>query len=290
MNIHEFTVSKYIYISRNIKHPTYEKHSHNFLECFLVVKGYGIHIHNNFYDLLLPGSFVMINIKDEHQFLETHDLELVNISIFPNAWEDTSPLLINYTKEISQIFTRYNRHITLSGQTLYQVNALAYWAEKELRQTVYIHKETTNVLISTIISQIFVTIIRSKKNIKTCEDLNRERNLYTNQTIEHDIIDLLYNYISFDNDILITDYALTRSRTYNTFARTFKKLVGLNAKDVQNKIKLFNSRNMIIQHPEKQITQIATSSGFNDMAYFSKTFKKEFKIQPTQLLKENLRT
>ncbi len=273
---------KDIHIEIINNHPKYPIHTHNFFECFLVTKGYCIHNNNGYYDFLTVGSFVIVPDNSKHAFINTHDLDLININLSSNHWKNVTPLLFKSLRRI-YILSKYNNmHLTLSGQTFTKVVELLLWTESEIRTNKYQDtqdKKDSNILISTILSQVLLTILRSQNFLEN-NDVSEERNLYTKQTITHDIIDLIFSYHKQNQPIILKDFIKNKYRTYNTFLRKFKEITGLAPKDCEMKIKLYTSRQLISTNKHQTITSIVKTLGFYDMPYFSKLFKKEFKETP----------
>lgn len=64
---------------------TYQLHTHDFFEIFLVSRGKAVHCINDTTQLLTEGSFVLIRPQDVHKydFFNQYDFELINIGIIP---------------------------------------------------------------------------------------------------------------------------------------------------------------------------------------------------------------
>ncbi|MEA4885539.1 MAG: helix-turn-helix transcriptional regulator, partial [Bacteroides graminisolvens] len=63
--------------------------------------------------------------------------------------------------------------------------------------------------------------------------------------------------------------------------RKIKSISGLNATNYILKVRL-NRAKKLLTTSQKPIGEIAMDCGFNDFAYFSRTFKKEFGITPSK--------
>ena len=68
------------------------------------------------------------------------------------------------------------------------------------------------------------------------------------------------------------------------FRYLFKKLSGMTLPQYINKTRL-SSAVYMLNNTDKKITDIALSSGFNDVAYFNRLFFKEFKTTPLKMRK-----
>ena len=63
--------------------------------------------------------------------------------------------------------------------------------------------------------------------------------------------------------------------------KSFKQTIGLSPMQYVLKQRIDKARYLIIT-TDKKISDIANECGFNDMSYFSKTFKRYFKVSPTE--------
>lgn len=89
-----------------------------------------------------------------------------------------------------------------------------------------------------------------------------------------------YVYLNYEKNILLEDIANHVSVSKFYLSRVFKEKTGQNLKDYILKLKMEKAKSMILLgYP---IAEIAYRIGFNDSSYFSKCFKKEFGISPSQ--------
>jgi AraC-like DNA-binding protein len=65
------------------------------------------------------------------------------------------------------------------------------------------------------------------------------------------------------------------------FSRLFKKLTDKSLIEYINLIRI-NKSEQLLQHTRMNISEIALATGFNDIYYFSRTFKRLKKVSPTQ--------
>lgn len=73
--------------------------------------------------------------------------------------------------------------------------------------------------------------------------------------------------------------------SYSAFYRKVKALTELTPNEFVRKIKLKNSA-LLLQTGEYNIQETAMKTGFNNMAYFRDCFKEEFKVLPSEYLKQ----
>ncbi len=285
---------KQINIIRRKNHRAYHLHTHEFEEILLVLSGHGVHFHNNEYDFLLPGSCFYIKSGERHSFSNTNKLNIINIGFYANYWSIQETTLASLILKFQDLLVKNNRKIHLTGQVLNKIEEIIRWLEMETaierennqdqNKNQNQEKENNNILITSLFTQLFYLITR------TNDTQVYHRDHYNN--INDDVFNLLkiYKFASDDinqDNISIKQYAKDNGRTYNTFLRHFISMVGLPPKDVESKIKLYNSRNLILRHPTWSISKIAIQSGFEDISYFSKLFKKEFDLAPKKYALQN---
>ena len=66
------------------------------------------------------------------------------------------------------------------------------------------------------------------------------------------------------------------------FCRLFKEITNKTVTDYINQIRINQSEEML-KDSSKNITEVATANGFNNLSYFSKVFKKYKKIPPSKI-------
>ena len=110
-------------------------------------------------------------------------------------------------------------------------------------------------------------------NASTASEQNRNSDIIT-QT-------LTYININYNKQLTLDELAKKAGYSKSRFSHLFLEIVGMSPIKYQNDIRLKNSCELL--HSTKlTIAEIAQSCGFNDPLYFSRIFKKKYKISPTQ--------
>ena len=164
---------------------------------------------------------------------------------------------------------RVSRFIKLPAGTLDKLKE----AESLTKQAAFGHE----LLVKSVLFDIISQIIKTKQYVEISE------NLRVVQRHNVNAIDVTLNYIrdhyreniSLDEILEITSYSKSH------FIRLFKKNMGMNLTDYINKYRIEKSCLELI-YTSKNVTEIATSNGFNTVQYFSKTFKNYMKCTPKQ--------
>lgn len=90
------------------------------------------------------------------------------------------------------------------------------------------------------------------------------------------------NMTTVDIDIAFMTDKMAMS--HSSFYRKVKALTGLSANEYIRKMKLQRSM-VLLQEGESNVTEVAMLTGFNNIGYFRKCFKKEYGISPSDILK-----
>ncbi len=90
-----------------------------------------------------------------------------------------------------------------------------------------------------------------------------------------------YIHENYRNHISLTQLADMLSVSTNYYAILFRKVIGCNFTDFLLGVRMYHARRQL-RNTKLPISQIAESCGFTDAAYFSKIFRKYFKMRPHQ--------
>lgn len=119
---------------------------------------------------------------------------------------------------------------------------------------------------------------KSKKASKISIDVNSKSE--DDQKFLSAISDFLYDHISdynFKIEDLLSELGMSRSKFY----RKLKNLTKLSPNDYIRKLRLDYASQILIK-ADFSISEVAYKVGFSDVKYFTKIFKKEFLITPSE--------
>jgi AraC-like DNA-binding protein len=91
-----------------------------------------------------------------------------------------------------------------------------------------------------------------------------------------------YMAAHYSNDIGLDNFCALLNVTPQHLCLLFKKHTGHSPMEYLGSFRLSKAKAMLIEHPERQIKEIAYSCGFTDSRYFHRVFKKETKKTPGQ--------
>ena len=134
--------------------------------------------------------------------------------------------------------------------------------------------DTLLARVENLIRKYSKTKISSKIDI-TITSKSEEDHFFLNS-----ISDFLYAHISdynFKIEDLLKEFGMSRSKFY----RKLKSLVKLSPNDYIRKLRLDYASQILIK-TDFTIAEVAYKVGFSDVKYFSKIFKKEFGVTPSE--------
>lgn len=98
---------------------------------------------------------------------------------------------------------------------------------------------------------------------------------------------LIYIHSHYKETINLSDILKITNYSKSQFIRLFKENTGFNVTDYINKYRIGKAC-LDLVYTEKNITEIASENGFNNIQYFSRTFKEYMNCTPKQYQKKGL--
>ncbi|MEM1324067.1 MAG: DNA-binding response regulator [Bacteroidota bacterium] len=100
------------------------------------------------------------------------------------------------------------------------------------------------------------------------------------ETVEHLIVEHIAN-----PSFILKDIAPLINMSYNGFQQKIKKISGLTPKQYQRSIKLNKARQILKSGKVKTVSEVLYQLGFENHYHFSKIYKQEFGIMPSDELR-----
>ena len=94
-------------------------------------------------------------------------------------------------------------------------------------------------------------------------------------------LSLGYIHSHLGQKLLIKDIAKAAMLSEFHFLRTFKQCYGLSPNQYLTKVRMEKAANLLHHRPNLSIKEIADQCGYQDLHYFSKTFKKTYGRTPS---------
>ncbi len=250
------------------------KHTHDFFEIFLILKGSVVHCVNGKKQLLEENSLVFIREKDVHYYEQTEksDCQFINLSFYKTIID----ALFDYLGE------GFSKDILLEPE-LPPVVVLA----KPEKQYIQNRLESLNL------------IPNSKKSLIKAEVRALLVELFSRYIMEMQVVyannhpDWLNRLCSVmkEKDNFVEGIpALLRisGKTHSYLCKIFKQYLNISPVDFINRLRLSYAENLLL-NTDMDILDICLEVGLENMSYFYELFKKHFNTTPHKFRKENNR-
>lgn len=115
--------------------------------------------------------------------------------------------------------------------------------------------------------------------INISEHIEKSQSVY-----EQDYTEAMLGYIqrNYNKDISLVDMAKYMNMSQSYVSRLFKKLTHSNFKDYLAQLRVEEAEKLLVEHPEKNISEIAAMLGFNTVKSFTSIFVKLANMTPTE--------
>ena len=228
----------------------------------------GSHI-SNYYD----GELIMLGPNIPHQPFsndETPDNEEVVIQ-FKHRFFTEHLLNLPEAQAITALFYKSQQGIIFSSKTKHEISPLiekvlgADSLEKLIAMLELLHKLATSTDYNLLKADSMALEIKSN---------------------DHQRMNLIYDYVAnnFHKNITIDEVAHLCSLTTPSFCRFFKKTTGKTFVRFLNEYRIVKAQELLSKKTYS-MAYILERCGFNDLAYFSKLFKKFTGYAPTVYVK-----
>lgn len=225
-------------------------------------------------DILIVPPFSLHSGKPHNNFCECKTL-VFNLSLLKTSSADT--ISVKYINPI--IEKKYTFPLVISKENQEYKNI----ADAFLVIVEYYEKQIFGyeMEIKAKLFQLF-SIFFQKHIIKINENDN-----YIEQKSEK--IKSILEYVAkyYKSNITVTEVANYLDYSENHFCRFFKSQTGSTFVDYLNSFRLNAAQNLLLT-TNKSVTQIALESGYNNLSYFIRIFKKMYSCTPYQFRKFNI--
>jgi len=132
---------------------------------------------------------------------------------------------------------------------------------------------------------LLLEILFELSNISDYELMNTEVMPYTIVSRNRNRLEAVFTYVenSYQNEVDIKDAAILANLTKPAFCSFFKKATSLTFIEFVNRYRIDKACVLLAQ--EKSITESCYATGFNNITYFNKTFKKYTNLTPGEFIK-----
>ena len=253
----------------------FPNHWHEHIEFLYIVEGEGVIESNSIPVYAKKGDLVVINSNDIHYGRSLTDKISYYCMIIDPLFFKSNIIGSCEFKYINPILRNYVilKH-RVSGDKVVQecVNKII----KEFEEGNYAYE----MAIKSYVYELFVLLLRhhTERVLSEKEYTSKVNKLQKLTTV------LEYLTVNYTEDITIDKLAHMANISSYYLCHIFKEITGKTVSEYVNFIRV-NKAEYLLRNTEMNVTEIALATGFNDINYFSRVFKKFKKVSPTSIRK-----
>lgn len=261
-------------IVKRPKRPTLREawHFHPELEICLTLKSEGKRFVGNNISDYQPDDLVMFGSNLPHGFITEKSSAQVVIQM-ERDFLGRDFLDKPETAVIKDLFKRSARGISFTGET-------RKVAKQKIRQ---LFKAEGFPQILQLLD-----LLNYLGNTKEYEYIVNEGFRSDTKMVEYERIRIVYDYIlqNYKEGVSLDEAARLINMTKSSFCKFLKKHAKKTFSEIVNEIRIAHACDLMIQ-TDKKITTVAFECGYNDVSYFSRTFRKIMQTSPKEFLSEH---
>lgn len=246
-----------------------DKHSHKECEIFLMIDGHGtVNIDNRFIPIQ-KGSLVLIPSNIPHRFdmMDSPSHTRVVIEFDPDYMADIVHALINKTP--LDFFNEYFGVFNIEGKTFDVINA-------DLREIVGESLGKADGYLSMLVILLTKFMVHVGRDISTpSSKLTKD----SSEKLVNEVVKIIHQEITSQLSLEELSKRLFVNKAY--LSRVFKKYQKVSVQSYIN-VQKINVAKQLLLAGNKSIDGISTDIGYSTRSYFSRVFKAETGMTPTQ--------
>jgi len=266
--------------------PLLRQHGHEFIEIAVILSGNGIHMTGHYQHRLSAGDVLIIHPGRTHGYKKTKNLNLINILIRPKTMTRIGRSLNHYPgyqtlfgPDILRRGQEYSEHLHLSPDELDRVVEWIDRLDEEFKRgtrAVHLLEEGCLALLIDLLCHGYA----SKRHIQP-------RPAFMHKSYPDALLRMGYilSWIEKNShrSLRVADIASRARMSERGFYNVFKKTYGMTPHAYLIRVRIKHAEERL-SNPEEHssITEIATSSGFDDSNYFSQCFRRFAGMTPRE--------
>lgn len=257
----------------------FDFHSHDYNEMVLLHGGNCRFLVGNQFYHLQPGDLLMLDGNKIHKAYVYGDPDAYERSLlhFRNDW--IRPLLKEL--ELEYLLELINKDE--NGSMIHFSNKGESFVEGKIREMTYIWKDIDNDIspiedaqLKMLVCQLLIYLHQSNDPL-----IRREG---TGQDEKTKLVEIITAYLfsHYQEPITIDDVAFSVGLTKSYMSHLFKEVTGYTIMNYLMAYRLSRSRDILISEPDLSIKEVSLQSGFKSDAHFSRFFKENIGVSPTE--------
>jgi AraC-like DNA-binding protein len=251
----------------------FEAHWHNHIELLYIRSGHAIVECNYAAYEAGPGDLIAVNSNDIHMgILQSDDVVYDCLIADLGLLQSLSPDAVE-TKYITPIVQNRILFSNLISQDQAMNDCMEQLADEFAQRL-----PGFELSVKSLLYRLLTLLLRGYVDVRLTEPESRVRlrNLERFKPIFHHI------ETHFTEELTVDSLAGLASLSRFHFSRLFRQLTGRTVTDYVNRIRINKSEDLL-RNTEKTIAEIAMAAGYNDLSYFSRTFRKYRGLAPSEV-------
>lgn len=250
--------------------PSFELHTHGFMEMVLVLGGQGTHL-TSYGDYQIQGGDVFVIYGDTaHGFAESTGMDIVNFMFTESYLEETSRWLrqlpgyhsLFYLEPMYRHQHEVRNRLRLRSSELKRVRRMVECLVLERQEAAPGYR----AVLSGLWIQLLTFLCRSFSHIDSVPF--------------SPLADTLaYIEEHFSEELSLEALAARAHYSKNQFIRVFKQHYKVTPNKYVNQVRVDHAKELLLRG-DKNMTEIALASGFGDSNYFARMFKQHEGLSP----------
>lgn len=258
------------------------KHTHNgFSELVIVLSGDALHLVNDEQFHIKKGDVFVIHEHTAHAYRNVHNFRICNI-MYPSEFMNFEKMDIAQTAGFHALFFLepfYTKNSHFESRLYLNSNELHIVSE-QIKQMVCEFNASNpgrQTLLQTKFTELIVYLSRYYEKKAECVEEQTPVMLLANS--------LAYLQQHFRENILVETLANDSNYSLRHFDRLFKELYHTTPRNYIISLRLSYACDLL-ENTDKKIEEIALDSGFENVNYFYRIFKKRMHMTPLQWRKK----
>lgn len=251
-------------------------HWHSEVEFVFVEKGIGKFLIGSEKYILSEGNGIFINTRVTHYFEAENSVVIPNIVFSPSLLSSENSLI--YKKYIQPILNSSMECLIFSDKILWQKEALNI-----LRSVFAVQKDSDAREIKTVelLLRLWGIIY---ENVYIEENISvYDKSAYTQAQLQ---IMMQYIHENYFNHITLEDIAQTVSLSKSSALNIFNRFLHISPINYTVNYRLKRAAKLLTT-TENSVSAIAKDTGFDNVGYFCRQFKKLFQLTPSEYRKKD---
>ena len=248
-------------------------HWHDFSELVILTAGSGRQNINGVSYPVSAGDVFVISGRTTHYFEDYRDLEIVNILFAEHVFQGIREylnrlpgyqLIFRFEPEL-RTGKEFHNTLHLSADSLAPILHIIREMEAELsgRASGY------EAVVVTYLFDLVILLSRCQENRSGNQPITRLADLFSKLEA------------SFQEDWTLERMAKYANMSVNTLLRNFQAAAKQTPLDYLTSLRL-NAASHLLVHTDRPVSEIAFDCGFHDSNYFTKRFRKFYRMTPTK--------